>query len=678
MLLEVDNLSTHFRVGPNKVARAVDGVSFQLEAGKTLAIVGESGCGKTQTAISVMRLISSNGFHPTGKILFEGRDLLTKSEEEMRELRGNSMAMVFQEPMSSLNPLYRIGNQLLEPLRLHRKLEMGAARKRAIELLDQVGIPEPDKRIDDYPHQLSGGMKQRVMIAMALACQPRLLIADEPTTALDVTIQAQVLSLMAELKAKTGTSILLITHDMGIVNQMADAVCIMYAGRIAEQGSREQIFQRMSHPYTRRLFDSIPTPEDTPYLLNTIPGIVPSATEYGPGCLFADRCQFVMDVCHRQDSPAHTLEAGHRVACHLFDHGRSERLDDDRERVAAPPRPATNNVLIEVRGMKTHFPVHAGVFRRVTGHIKALDNVDLDLTVGSTMALVGESGCGKTTFGESILRLNRDARGEVLFEGINVMALGSAELKAIREQMQIVFQDPYGSLSPRMTIEEIVGEGLRVHHPNLEDAARREKIDAVLREVGLDPSVAERYPHEFSGGQRQRVAIARALILEPKFLVLDEPTSALDVSVQAQVLNLLRQLQAKRSLTYLFISHNLSVVRYMADRVAIMYLGRVVEYAPVEELFSRPRHPYTRSLLEAVPGLGEKKPFPALVGDVPSPRTPPTGCHFHPRCPIYLNEPANSPLRKKCRSDYPEKSGTRDSSVACHALETRPSAETGR
>ncbi|UCD12372.1 MAG: dipeptide ABC transporter ATP-binding protein [Nitrospinaceae bacterium] len=672
MLLEVDNLSTHFRVGRNKVARAVDGISFSLAQGKTLAIVGESGCGKTQTAISIMRLIADNGFHPSGRILFDGHDLLALSMDEMRALRGNTMAMIFQEPMSSLNPLYRVGNQLEEPLRLHRKLEKRPARKRAIELLDQVGIPEPDKRIDDYPHQLSGGMKQRVMIAMALACRPRLLIADEPTTALDVTIQAQVLGLMADLKAETGTSILLITHDMGIVNQMADSVCIMYAGRIAEQGTREQIFRNMSHPYTRRLFDSIPTPEDTPYLLNTIPGIVPSATEYGAGCLFADRCQFVMDVCRRQDSPPHTLDAGHRVACHLFDHGRYEKLDDDRARVAAPERPKGGGVLLQVRRIKTHFPVHRGVFRRVVAYIKALDEVDLDLERGSTVALVGESGCGKTTFGESILRLNRDARGEVRFEGRDIMRLTGSELKEIREELQIVFQDPYGSLSPRMTIEEIVGEGLRVHHPDLGETERREKISAVLREVGLDPTVSGRYPHEFSGGQRQRVAIARALILEPKFMVLDEPTSALDVSVQAQVLNLLRELQSRRSLTYLFISHNLSVVRYMADRVAIMYLGRVVEYAPVEELFSRPRHPYTRSLLEAVPGLGERKPFRTLVGDVPSPLSPPAGCHFHPRCPIYLNEPENSPLRQKCRSHYPQKTGTRESSAACHALPAAP------
>jgi len=672
MLLEVDNLSTHFRVGRNKVARAVDGISFSLAQGKTLAIVGESGCGKTQTAISIMRLIADNGFHPSGRILFDGHDLLALSMDEMRALSANTMAMIFQEPMSSLNPLYRVGNQLEEPLRLHRKLEKRPARKRAIELLDQVGIPEPDKLIDDYPHQLSGGMKQRVMIAMALACRPRLLIADEPTTALDVTIQAQVLGLMADLKAETGTSILLITHDMGIVNQMADSVCIMYAGRIAEQGTREQIFRNMSHPYTRRLFDSIPTPEDTPYHLNTVPGIVPSATEYGAGCLFADRCQFVMDVCRRQDSPPHTLDAGHRVACHLFDHGRYEKLDDDRARVAAPERPKGGGVLLQVRRIKTHFPVHRGVFRRVVAYIKALDEVDLDLERGSTVALVGESGCGKTTFGESILRLNRDARGEVRFEGRDIMRLTGSELKEIREELQIVFQDPYGSLSPRMTIEEIVGEGLRVHHPDLGETERRGKISAVLREVGLDPTVSGRYPHEFSGGQRQRVAIARALILEPKFMVLDEPTSALDVSVQAQVLNLLRELQSRRSLTYLFISHNLSVVRYMADRVAIMYLGRVVEYAPVEELFSRPRHPYTRSLLEAVPGLGERKPFRTLVGDVPSPLSPPAGCHFHPRCPIYLNEPENSPLRQKCRSHYPQKTGTRESSAACHALPAAP------
>ncbi len=667
MSLTVKNLRTYFKVGFDKTAKAVDGVSFEVPQGKTLALVGESGCGKTQTAFSIMRLIAENGFHPSGEIHFDGRNLSALDEESMRQLRGNDIAMIFQEPMTSLNPLYRIGNQLEEPLRQHRRVQHGPARKRAIELLDHVGIPDPHKRIDSFPHELSGGMKQRVMIAMALACEPKLLIADEPTTALDVTIQAQVLRLISDLQKETGMSILLITHDMGIVNQMADRLCIMYAGRVAEQGSREQIFERMSHPYTRRLFDSIPKPGDSPYLLNTIPGLVPAATEYGEGCLFADRCHFVMDVCRKRDSADHAVGKGHPVSCHLFSEGGAGSLEADREKIPAPKRKLGEKPLITVRHLKTYFPVRKGVFLRVANYVRAVDDVDLEIREGSTLALVGESGCGKTTFGESVLRLIREGKGEVLFRGTDVMKLETAELKKIRKHMQIVFQDPMGSLSPRMTIEDIVGEGLTVHYPDMPFEERIGKIQSALREVGLDPSVVEQYPHEFSGGQRQRIAIARALILEPEFIVLDEPTSALDVSVQAQVLNLLRELQAKRNLTYLFITHKLNVVQYVADTVAIMYLGRLVEYAPTGEIFGNSRHPYTRSLLDAVPDLGERKPFEPLTGDVPSPLDPPSGCHFHPRCPIYLNEPEGSPLAKKCLTAYPEKHGSKHSFVACHA-----------
>lgn len=667
MLLDVQDLRTHFKVGYDKTAKAVDGVSFQLEQGKTLAIVGESGCGKTQTANSIMRLIAGNGYNPTGKIIYQKQNLLDLTEESMRQLRGNEIGMIFQEPMSSLNPLYRVGNQLEEPLRLHQKFQKNAARKRCIELLDRVGIPEPQKRIDDFPHQLSGGMKQRVMIAMALACEPKLLIADEPTTALDVTIQAQVLRLMSDLQEQTGMSILLITHDMGIVNQMADSLCIMYAGKIVEQGTRDNIFQNMSHPYTRRLFDSIPKQEDIPYLLNTIPGMVPPATEYGEGCLFANRCEFVMDVCRSNDSSLHTLDPGHQVSCHLYDAGKNSILKNDREKLPAPPRKIEDTLLLSVQSLKTHFPVRKGVFKRVAAYIKAVDDVSLKFQRGSTLALVGESGCGKTTFGESILRLNRHTQGSVVFHDRDIMKITSRELKPIRKHLQIVFQDPAGSLSPRMTVEEIIGEGLSIHFADRTEEENRVRINNVLGEVGLAPSVLERYPHEFSGGQRQRIAIARALVLEPEFLVLDEPTSALDVSVQAQVLNLLKELQFKYSLTYLFITHNLSVVRYIADTVAIMYLGRIVEQVPTRNLFRDPQHPYTRSLLDSVPGLGKKRPFEPLVGDVPSPLNPPSGCHFHPRCPIYLNEPEGSPLAMKCRSNYPEKTGSETTFVACHA-----------
>jgi peptide/nickel transport system ATP-binding protein len=668
MLLKVTNLKTYFRVGLDKIAKAVDGLSFELPAGKTLALVGESGCGKSQTAYSIMRLIAENGYHPSGNIHFEKQDLSHNTEDEMRQIRGNDIAMIFQEPMSSLNPLYRIGNQLEEPLRLHQQMQSDEARKRAIELLDRVGIPAAKRRIDDYPHQLSGGMKQRVMIAMALACEPKLLIADEPTTALDVTIQAQVLHLMSELQQQTGMSILLITHDLGIVNQMADHICIMYAGKIVEQGSREQIFKSMLHPYTRLLFESIPKSGDRDKILNTIPGMVPPATEYGEGCLFADRCPEVMPVCRERDSADFIMDKNHIVSCHLFDKGNKTFSNDMTQNQRAPERKVEQKVLVSVRSLKTFFPVHKGILRRVANYVRAVDEVDLDFQRGSTVAMVGESGCGKTTFGESMLRLRREAQGEVLYQDKNVMQLNTKDLKKIRRHMQIVFQDPYGSLSPRMTIEEIVSEGPRVHFPQLNDGEKKEMLHNALREVGLNPSIADRYPHEFSGGQRQRIAIARALILEPEFIVLDEPTSALDVSVQAQVLNLLRELQNKHSLTYLFISHNLNVVEYMADRVAIMYLGRIVEYGSVDQIYSNHQHPYTKSLLEAVPSLDKRKAFVPLIGDVPSPLNPPTGCHFHPRCPIYLNEQENSGLAKKCRAEYPKASGDKYSYIKCHAV----------
>ena len=666
MLLSVKNLATHFHAGPGRIARAVDGISFDLEQGKTLALVGESGCGKTQTAFSIIRLIAENGYHPSGKIQFQGQNLFDLDSEKMRGLRGNDIAMIFQEPMTSLNPLFRIGDQLEEPLRQHLKVAKGERRKRALELLDRVGIPDPDKRIDDYPHQLSGGMKQRVMIAMALACEPKLLIADEPTTALDVTIQAQVLSLMSDLQKQTGMAILLITHDMGIVNQMADDLCIMYGGRVAEYGSREQIFKEMSHPYTQRLFSSIPKLEKNDTLLETIPGLVPSATEYTEGCRFADRCSEVMDVCYERESKVHQINSNHQTVCHLIDKDKEFIRKKKGKPDPIPTRKVENTPLVKIRNLKTYFPVRKGVFLRVADYVRAVDNINLDIPKGATVALVGESGCGKTTLGESILQLLPDARGEVFFNNQNILDLRGEALKQFRQHMQIVFQDPFGSLQPRMTIERIVGEGLEVHQPKLSSNERTQKIAQALEEVGLSPSIIERYPHEFSGGQRQRIAIARALILEPEFLVLDEPTSALDVSVQAQVLNLLKKLQAKHILTYLFISHNLSVVRYMADTVAIMYLGRIVEQAPVEELFKNPRHPYTKSLLESVPTLESRKPFKPLVGDVPSPLNPPTGCHFHPRCPIYLNEEQGSELAQKCTSKYPEKSGENHSFVSCH------------
>ena len=666
-LLQVKNLKTYFNVGINKVARAIDGISFNLEEGKTLAIVGESGCGKTQTAFSIIRLIANNGFHPSGEIYFNKRKLSNLTELEMQSIRGNDISMIFQEPMTSLNPLYRIGNQLEEPLYQHRKLAKGPARKLAIELLNQVGIPDPHKRLDCFPHELSGGMKQRVMIAMALACKPKLLIADEPTTALDTTIQAQVLKLMSDLQKETGMSILLITHDMGIVNQIADDICIMYAGRIAEKGSRDNILKNMAHPYTRHLMNSIPKVKDTGFILNTLPGMVSEATDYGTGCLFTERCSQAMDICKKIDSPQYTIQPNHFTFCHLYEHGKLPQEIAMPGSIKSPERSTENKSILSIKALRTWFPVRKGVFLRIANYIKAVDNVDLEIQKGSTLALVGESGCGKTTLGESILKLTGETQGEVIFEGLDIMKLNNTELKKIRNQMQIVFQDPMGSLSPRMTVEDIVGEGLQVHSKDMGLIERRKKTEDVLNEVGLPKSSKSRYPHEFSGGQRQRIAIARALILEPRFLVLDEPTSALDVCVQAQVLNLFKELQAKRKLTYLFITHNLGVVRYMADKVAIMYLGKIVENGSTNEIFQNPKHPYTKSLLEAIPDIEIRKAFQLITGDVPSPLNPPTGCHFHPRCPIFLNESDDSQLSHKCKREYPKPVYTGTSFVRCHA-----------
>ena len=666
-LLQVKNLKTYFNVGINKVARAIDGISFNLEEGKTLAIVGESGCGKTQTAFSIIRLIANNGFHPSGEIFFNKRKLSNLTELEMQSIRGNDISMIFQEPMTSLNPLYRIGNQLEEPLYQHRKIAKDPARKLAIELLNQVGIPDPHKRLDCFPHELSGGMKQRVMIAMALACKPKLLIADEPTTALDTTIQAQVLKLMSDLQKETGMSILLITHDMGIVNQIADDICIMYAGRIAEKGSRDNILKNMAHPYTRHLMNSIPKVKDTGFILNTLPGMVSEATDYGTGCLFTERCSQAMDICKKIDSPQYTIEPNHFTFCHLYEHGKLPQEIAMPGSIKSPERSTENKSILSIKALRTWFPVRKGVFLRIANYIKAVDNVDLEIQKGSTLALVGESGCGKTTLGESILKLTGETQGEVIFEGLDIMKLNNTELKKIRKQMQIVFQDPMGSLSPRMTVEDIVGEGLQVHSKDMGLIERRKKTEDVLNEVGLPKSSISRYPHEFSGGQRQRIAIARALILEPRFLVLDEPTSALDVCVQAQVLNLFKELQAKRKLTYLFITHNLGVVRYMADKVAIMYLGKIVENGSTNEIFQNPKHPYTKSLLESIPDIEIRKAFQLITGDVPSPLNPPTGCHFHPRCPIFLNESDDSQLSHKCKKEYPKPVYTGTSFVRCHA-----------
>ncbi|MDT8390477.1 MAG: dipeptide ABC transporter ATP-binding protein [Lentisphaeria bacterium] len=681
MLLSVDNLQVGFHLPDGGRVTAVDGISFELEAGKTLALVGESGCGKSVTAFSIMRLLPENAFHPGGSIRFDGRDLLSLSERAMRGVRGDDIAMIFQEPMTSLNPLMRIGRQIREPLVSHRGMTAAEADNEVMSLLKKVGIPDPESRLKDFPHQLSGGMRQRVMIAMALACQPKLLIADEPTTALDVTIQAQMLGLIKDLQRETTMSVLFITHDLGVVNQIADDVRVMYAGQFMETGRREQVYSRMAHPYTRGLFASLPSTSTRGHRLKAIPGRVPSLTELPTGCRFRDRCREVTAVCSTPP-PTVSLEEGHTAVCHwLTPDMRNDRDEDVWRRAETLPPPTEKDApadWLTVTGLKTHFPVKRGVFMRTVAHVRAVDDVSFAIPRGTTLALVGESGCGKTTVGTSLLRLLSEARGRVVVNGENVMAWDKRMLRANRRRLQIVFQDPFSSLSPRMTVGQIVGEGLRVHFPDLSREERRERIVTGLKETGLSAEAMDRYPHEFSGGQRQRISIARALVLEPEFIVLDEPTSALDVSVQAQILNLLQDLRRRRDLTFLFITHDLSVVRHFADFVAVMYLGKIVEYAACEAMFARPLHPYTRSLLQAVPSPFERRALIRLSGEVPSPLNPPSGCHFHPRCPVCQQADARSELREKCPRSFPDlRPDDRGGKTACHALEQTSHAKNG-
>lgn len=674
-LLNVKNLQTWFHTAGSTSAQAVDGISFEINKGETVAIVGESGCGKSATAFSIMRLLPGNAFHPGGKILLDDENLLEKNSDEIRKFRGNRMAMIFQEPMTSLNPLMKIGKQLVEPLLIHRGMNKKIARAEALQLLKHVGIPAPEDRLDDYPHQLSGGMKQRIMIAMALACRPDLLIADEPTTALDVTIQAQILMLMKELQQETGTAVLFITHDLGVVNQIADRVCVMYAGKIVETGTRDEIFNNPQHPYTIGLFSSLPSKGRRGKILHTIKGNVPSATDYPKGCRFNNRCFFAFEKCFQEEPPLVSHAGGCPAACWVLDRKEKQstvlpELEDKPDN----PHSDSGDVLISTGNLKTWFPVKRGILLRTKGHVKAVDDVDLTIHCGTTLALVGESGCGKTTVGHSILRLLDEAEGRVVFSGTDIMGLNSKDLKSTRKRLQLVFQDPFSSLSPRMMVGSIISEGLDIHFPELTSEQKKQRVDEALTEAGLNPSVSERYPHEFSGGQRQRISIARALVLKPDFIVLDEPTSALDVSVQAQILNLLIKLQATHGLTYLFITHNLAVVEYMADWVAVMYLGKIVEYAPCDTLFKKASHPYTSALLKSIPRPDKQEALLKVKGEIPSPLNPPTGCPFHPRCSVFNSAPQDSPLQQLCPTTLPDLITKNNHAASCHAVNADPTS----
>ena len=692
-LLEVRSLTTHFHTDRG-VIPAVDGVDLEVQADETVAIVGESGCGKSVTALSILGLVDAPGRVVAGSIRFRGEDLIGKSAEQMRRIRGNEIAMIFQEPMSSLNPVHSIGDQIVEALRVHRGLRKRQALARTIDMLRLVRIPLAEQRVFDYPHQFSGGMRQRVMIAMALSCDPALLIADEPTTALDVTIQAQILELIRELSPRFGTAVVIITHDLGIVAEMTQRVVVMYAGQVVEQATTAELFGSPRHPYTRALLWSIPKlEEERGQRLTPIKGTVPDLLRLPPGCTFAPRCAFAADLCRQRRPPLLPAGAGRLARCLLLDPKAAETFPGSSLDAAAASgqrftageqqsgaavrasradaatavagdvaRPASADAaFVTVRDLTMHFPVTAGVFRHVVGYVRAVDNVNFHIERGETLGLVGESGCGKTTTGRLLLRLLRPTGGSVQLQGAPVFALQGEELRALRRDMQIVFQDPFASLNPRMTVRDILAEPFIIHGRRREARAR---VTELLERVGLSPDHAGRYPHQFSGGQRQRIGIARALALEPKLVVCDEPVSALDVSIQAQILNLLQDLQRELGLTYLFIAHDLSVVRHISDRVAVMYLGQIVEQADTDSLFVRPAHPYTEALLSAVPYIdpAQRRRRVVLGGDLPSAAAPPSGCRFHTRCPY---------AQPHCRDHAPALAALPDAPdhlAACHIV----------
>ena len=654
-MLEVTDLRLGFAAG-RRTLLAVDGISFTISRGETFALLGESGCGKSATAQGLMRLLPAAGRIVGGSVSLDGEDLLALAEADMRGWRGRRMAMIFQEPATSLNPVLTVGRQIGEVLERHLGLAGAAARERMLDLLRQVGIADPERRLDEYPFQLSGGMKQRVMIAIALAGEPELLIADEPTTALDVTVQAQILDLLAKLQVDRGMGMLLITHDLGVVARMAHRIGVMYAGELVEVASREDFFTTPRHPYTQALFAALPEVSRRGTVLTTIPGQVPSLAAMPAGCRFAERCPQVMPVCRERSPEWREATPGHAVRCHW--QGTTAAAEKSPDFTVDREIPEKTE-LLTVADLKVHFPIRKGILQRTVGHVFAVDGVSLTISPGRTLALVGESGCGKTTVGKALLQLIPPTAGSVRLAGEELVGLRGRRLRAVRRHLQMVFQDPFASLNPRLRIGEIIAEGIGALAAAPAGQAQA-AVRALLQQVGLPDDAVDRYPHEFSGGQRQRIAIARALAVQPELLVCDEPTSALDVSVQAQILNLLKQLQAELGVAYLFITHNFAVVEYLAHDVAVMYLGRIVEQGRAEDVLENPRHPYTQALLSAVPvprldgGEGRIR----LGGETPSPASPPTGCHFHPRCPK---------ATAVCRERYPERTAVSAThAVNCH------------
>jgi oligopeptide/dipeptide ABC transporter ATP-binding protein len=693
-VLEIKDLSTHIQL-TRSVVQAVGNIDLQIEAGETLGLVGESGCGKSMTGLSIMGLLPPGGSIVSGSIKLNGDELVGLSDAELRKIRGNDIAMVFQDPLTSLDPTKTIGYQVAEPVRLHRGASKEESLDRAAEVLSLVGLPRPKERLGDYPHQLSGGLRQRVMIAMALSCEPKLLVADEPTTALDVTIQAQILALLDDLKSRLGMAMLLITHDMGVIAGHADRTEVMYAGRLVETTDTHTLFEHMHHPYTQALLASIPRlSQDSRQRLLNIPGLPPDLTQPPEGCRYAARCSRATDKCRANEPPLTGETAAHRFACwHPVDgplaavsataenavsHGSAARqaalgiTATDRETAdeAAAAEAAVSGPLLQVDSLVKEFPVTAGaILQRKIGAVHAVSDVSFSVSAGETFGLVGESGCGKTTIGRMVVALEKPDSGEVRLNGENISALRGSELRTKRRDLQLMFQDPYSSLDPRMRVGAIIREPLSIQR--IGSAGEQQKrVEALLDEVGLPRNALERYPHEFSGGQRQRIGLARALTLNPRVIVADEPVSALDVSIRAQVLNLMKRTQADHGLTLVVISHDLAVVKYMANRIGVMYLGKMVEIGSGEDIYLRAAHHYTAGLLATIPvpepAAARASKGGGIKGELPSPINPPSGCRFRTRCPA---------AQDLCAQETPElRSFGPGHMAACHFPLREPAA----
>ena len=658
-LLEIEGLRTEFRLRTATVT-AVDDVSLTVGEGESVGLVGESGCGKTTVGLSIMHLLPNVGHVVGGAIRLAGRDLVPLTEKEMSDVRGEQIGMVFQDPLTSLNPTMTIGNQIGETVRLHRGATKEQARQRALEVLRLVEMPRPEERLDAYPHQLSGGLRQRVMIAMALACEPKLLIADEPTTALDVTIQAQILDLLDRLRAELGMSVILITHDLAVVAARTDRVLVMYAGKIIEVATTDDLYTEMRHPYAEALLASVAKlDQDASVPLVSIAGLPPDLSKPIDHCRFSARCRYAQTDCTQREPPlvqAQKAKPGHLAAC-------LHQVDVDPNTIAKRPAAVAKSAdisvkvdevglarqraradalarqpeLVKIEHLVKEFTVTAGaVLQRKIGTVKAVSDVTFSIRQGETFGLVGESGCGKTTVGRLIVALENPTGGSIMVDDRQLVGLRSRELRKVRREMQMMFQDPYASLDPRMRVGTILKEPLDVQGVG-SSHERRKVVQGLLEEVGLPGAAAELYPHEFSGGQRQRIGLARALALDPKLIVADEPVSALDVSIQAQILNLLKSMQARHGLSYLFISHDLAIVKYMADTMAVMYLGKIVETGPARDVYERAAHPYTNALIETIPvpdpAVARQKRGHHIMGELPSSMNPPSGCRFRTRCP---------------------------------------------